>query len=202
MEKDSLEFKGSDAFFPGGPSIYYPMVGDTGWHTYRVTVLKQDVKVYLDENPTPIFDTKTYDTDPGGNQLRIGKQEQDHPYGCLFDYFLILEGNIYAPGQGPAIPEGYIVDGDETFSGKIMEQSPALSVYPNPAGESLTLTYHQPRAGITKVNIYSITGKQLLTPFHEYLPAGEQQIQLDIGSLAPGVYFVSVNGVYRKFIRN
>ncbi len=201
MYKDTLLFQGSDAYFPGGPNHYHPMIGDTNWHTIRVTQLKQDVKVYMDENPTPIFDTKTYGQDIGANHLRIGKQDRGDPYGGMFDYFLILEGAIYAPGEGPAIPEGYIVGPDAPSSVFSPMVSKEVSVYPNPAGESITLSFNKKESGMTNVDIYSLTGQKMKSSYNQHLPAGSQEIQISTGELATGIYLLSVNGEYTRFIK-
>lgn len=201
MKKDTLEFQGSDAFFPGGPSVYHQMIGDTNWHTYRVTQLKQAVKVYKDENPTPIFDGKTYGTDPGANHMRIGKDNRNSHFGGMYDYFLILEGAIYAPGQGPAIPEGYIIGPDAPSSVFSPAAPGQISVYPNPAGESITLSFMQKEAGMAQVDIYSLTGQKLMSAHRQHLPAGSQEIRIRTGELATGIYLLSVNGEYTRFIK-
>lgn len=201
-KKDTFELVGCSGHIPlvDGKSIYHGI--DTNWHTYRVTVIQRDVKIYLDENPTPIIDTKTTCVDEGGNQLRIGKQDRGTPYGGMFDYFLILEGAIYAPGEGPAIPDGYIVGpSGPAVSSRGVKTTSGLSVYPNPAGKNLSLTFRQDNAGLARVEIYSITGQKLMTAFNSNVVAGWQEIQLNTSQLAKGVYLLSVNGEYVKFIK-
>ena len=200
-KRDSFELVGCEGHIPlvEGKSIYHGI--DTNWHTYRVTVIQRDVKIYLDEDPTPIIDTKTTCVDEGGNQLRIGKQDRSTPYGGLFDYFLILEGAIYAPGEGPAIPEGYIVGpGSPSSVNKVMAPS-AISIYPNPVGENMTLSFQQEKAGMVTVDVYSMAGQKLLTPLHQHFGAGDQQLQISTRDLASGIYLLSVNGEYTKFIK-
>jgi hypothetical protein len=183
-----------------GESIYYPI--DTAWHTYRVTVIQRDVKIYIDENPEPIIDTKTTCVDEGGNQLRIGKQDRGKPYGGMFDYFLILEGAIYAPGEGPAIPEGFLVGPGGNPTGAMEQKAElALQAYPNPAGEQLTLTFNQEREGTATVDLFAMSGQKLATPYVQQLPAGRHEIRINTGDLAAGVYLVSVNGAFTKFIK-
>ena len=200
--RDSFELVGCSGHIPlvDGQSIYHPI--DTNWHTYRVTVIQRDVKIYLDEDPTPIIDTKTTCVDEGGNQLRIGKQDRGTSYGGLFDYFLILEGAIYAPGEGPAIPDGFLV-GPEGPPLKVTasEVSASISVYPNPAGENMTLSFRREKAGMITVDVYSMTGQKLMTPVRHYLPAGDQQLHINTHGLASGIYLLSVNGEYTKFIK-
>ena len=200
-KRNTFELVGCEGHIPlvDGESVFYDI--DTNWHTYRVTVIQRDVKIYLDENPTPIIDTLVTCVDVGGNQLRIGKQDRGTDYGGMFDYFLILEGAIYAPGEGPAIPEGYIVGpGSPSAVNEIVAPS-SISIYPNPVGESMTLSFQQEKAGMVTVDVYSMAGQKLLTPLHQHLTAGDQQLQINTSDLASGIYLLSVNGEYTKFIK-
>lgn len=200
--RDGFELVGCSGQIPlvDGESIFHPI--DTSWHTYRVTVIQRDVKIYMDENPTPIIDIKTTCVDEGGNQLRIGKQDRGKPYGGLFDYFLILEGAIYAPGEGPAIPDGFIVgpEGPAVSAKEAIIRTP-FSVFPNPAGGNLNVRYHQEKAGPVTVDIYSLIGQKLMTPYRNMVRAGSHEIRLNTSELTPGVYLLSVNGEYKKFIK-
>jgi hypothetical protein len=183
-----------------GESIYYPI--DTAWHTYRVTVIQRDVKIYIDENPEPIIDTKTTCVDEGGNQLRIGKQDRAKPYGGMFDYFLILEGAIYPPGEGPAIPDGFLVGpGGYPVGQEELSVESGLRTWPNPAGEVLNLEFHQDKTGMAKVEIYSLSGQKLHTPYQGMMPAGRNEIQLNTANLATGIYLLSVNGEFAKLVK-
>lgn len=183
-----------------GESIFYPI--DTAWHTYRVTVIQRDVKIYIDENPEPIIDTKVTCVDEGGNQLRVGKQDRGKPYGGMFDYFLILEGAIYAPGEGPAIPDGFLVgpDGPAVGSSELLAET-STKTWPNPAGEILNLEFLQEESGLSRVEIYSLSGQKLATPFQGMLPAGRNEIQVHTGNLVSGIYLLSVNGEFTKLIK-
>lgn len=200
--KDGFRLTGCSGQIPlvEGENIYYPI--DTSWHTFRVTVIQRDVKIYMDENPEPIIDTKTTCVDEGGNQLRIGKQDRSNPVGGMFDYFLILEGAIYAPGEGPAIPDGFLVGtagppvGMEEGSHEI-----SFSVYPNPSRESFNLRFLQAAEGPVGVDIYSLTGQKLLSPYRGTFQAGSHEIRIQTGELPAGAYLISVNGKYSKFIK-
>jgi len=183
-----------------GESVYYPI--DTAWHTYRVTVIQRDVKIYIDENPEPIIDTKTTCVDEGGNQLRVGKQDRGKPYGGMFDYFLILEGAIYAPGEGPAIPDGFLVGPEGPAVGQqAFLAETRTKIWPNPAGEILNLEFFQDEAGQSRVEIYSLSGQKLATPFLGMLPAGRNEIQLNTADLPSGMYLLSVNKEITKLIK-
>ena len=40
-----------------------------------------------------------------------------------------------------------------------------------------------------------------MTPLRQYLTAGDQQLQINTHDLASGIYLLSVNGEYTKFIK-
>ncbi len=200
-KKDTLRFVGFNHFPPGGPNTDHIMAGDTSWHTFRVTQLKQDVKVYMDENPTPIFDGKTYGTDPGANHLRTCKQNRNAAYGGMFDYFLILEGAIYTPGEGPEIPPEFKVDGSKTAVKMPSANSSGLRVYPNPAGDLISIRVDKALSGVTTVDIFSITGQKVMTPYSQFLSYGDHQIRVNTQNLDPGIYILTANGKHARFVK-
>jgi hypothetical protein len=200
--RDGFKLSGCSGQIPlvDGEDIFYPI--DTSWHTYRVTVIQRDVKIYMDEDPEPIIETLTTCVDEGGNQLRIGKQDRSHPYGGMFDYFLILEGAIYAPGEGPAIPDGFLVGPDGNPVGMdLKEKDLSFSIFPNPSGDVINLRFIQPETGPVSVDVFSLTGQKIRTPYKSMVPAGSHEIQVNTDGLAAGVYLISVNGKFKKFIK-
>ncbi len=71
----------------------------------------------------------------------------------------------------------------------------ALSIFPNPATTSLTITSSDKISNITFTNFL---GQTLYN--HEYTPS--TSVQVDVSGLAVGVYFVKVNGAdVRKFVK-
>ncbi|MBM2816767.1 MAG: receptor protein kinase-like protein [Ignavibacteria bacterium] len=77
------------------------------------------------------------------------------------------------------------------------------SLSPNPVGSVLNLKINNPSnyIGDCRISIYNIVGIQVKTAKLE-LSSGEQQTQIRVGMLPPGVYFVSidVNGI-REFLK-
>ena len=72
----------------------------------------------------------------------------------------------------------------------------AFSIYPNPAGKLLQITV--PSTGnLETVKVYDMLGNQLLAQ-----PLENLTTSFDIGNLAAGMYFVSINnGSTKKFIK-
>lgn len=200
-KKDTLRLVGFDAFPVPGENIDYPMVNDTDWHIFRVTVLGKDVNVYLDEDPTPVISGQTFGADPGADHLRIGKQDRNKQYGGSFDYFLIKEGFIWAPGEGAPIPAGY--EGSTISSIKPMIDNSVSDIvcFPNPAHDYMRILFNQKIAGETKVEIFDLLGRKISTPFEGILNQDTQELEIYTGDLSPQTYLVKVNGEVTKFIK-
>ena len=69
---------------------------------------------------------------------------------------------------------------------------PNLHIHPNPAKEFVTMTFNLEKQGFVRISIYNILGKEDLVLLNETRMAGDQEVQLDISGLTPGVYFVKL----------
>jgi hypothetical protein len=80
---------------------------------------------------------------------------------------------------------------DEADSDKLM----LLQNMPNPAGNATIIGYNVPQAGKVTFGLVNMVGQMLNTERHEVV-AGYHEIQLDVTSLAAGVYyyFIEFNG--------
>jgi hypothetical protein len=73
------------------------------WNIYRVTKSGGDIKVYLNENPTP-FATGTTTTTTSNQYFRFGDGNGSHNTAALVDWIIWDETGAYAPGEG-SIPD-------------------------------------------------------------------------------------------------
>lgn len=80
----------------------------------------------------------------------------------------------------------------------------SLSIYPNPATNQLTLLCVAAAAGQTDLNIIDVTGS-IVRKHKIKLDSGNNNIRLDISSLAPGMYFLkmtnSKGNLMEKFVK-
>lgn len=80
-----------------------------------------------------------------------------------------------------------------------------LSLYPNPANESVTLTINNNVSGENNIVLIDALGNQVHVLQSGYLNAGLSQLDVDLNGLAPGVYFIRItnaNGsAVAKFIK-
>lgn len=65
-----------------------------------------------------------------------------------------------------------------------------VSLYPNPAHGSTALTFTLPRAGRAELSVFDNTGRRVATQAAQALPAGQQALRWETGSVKPGLYFV------------
>jgi hypothetical protein len=73
------------------------------------------------------------------------------------------------------------------------ENSIITSVYPNPASESTTLTFKLDNASQVSANLVDVAGRQMMNLTDGQMAAGEHTMQINLSTLAKGVYFVHMN---------
>ncbi|MBN1481164.1 T9SS type A sorting domain-containing protein [candidate division KSB1 bacterium] len=66
--------------------------------------------------------------------------------------------------------------------------------YPNPCNPSTTIRYAIPRAGLVRLKVYDLLGREVITALHQYQQEGAYSLQLNTAQLAAGMY------VYRLFL--
>ncbi len=65
--------------------------------------------------------------------------------------------------------------------------------YPNPFNPSTEIEFAIPKAGLVKIVVYDILGREVKTLVNETKQAGEYKIYFNASSLASGVYFYRIN---------
>ncbi|MBE0647371.1 MAG: T9SS type A sorting domain-containing protein [Bacteroidales bacterium] len=83
------------------------------------------------------------------------------------------------------------------------DQTRALQVYPNPASSFTTASFYLVNPDNVTLNLYNTFGQKVWNHQPGYLGTGEHQVQIDAGSLAPGVYILQLvtgNKVYTRKI--
>jgi subtilisin family serine protease len=67
-----------------------------------------------------------------------------------------------------------------------------LSNYPNPFNPSTIIRYSVPEDGVTKIKLYNVLGKEVMTLLDEAVSKGTHELTLDGKNLTSGVYFLSL----------
>jgi hypothetical protein len=96
-----------------------------------------------------------------------------------------LPGVLDAEGYTMSVMTG-IEEANDIFS---------LNFYPNPTEGSSILDVNSRESGIAAVEVYSITGSQVLT-FSESIRVGLNRVAVDLGSVPAGIYLIKadING--------
>ena len=133
-----------------------------------------------------------------GHSLNYYELAQEPVSGNLFtsetDFFSFGKVYVFDANNNEltnfnvGISPGTIVFDVRPGSAGINELSKTISVYPNPANEIVTIL----NADGAIVSILDLSGKTLIN-------SGSDEI--NVSNLASGTYFVSVNGIQTKFIK-
>jgi hypothetical protein len=86
------------------------------------------------------------------------------------------------------------------------EDSETMILYPNPAKnyiEILSPPLERGSGGVASVYIFDVLGMEITTPSLRDTPPyqGGEKVRIDVSHLSPGVYFVRVGNMVRKFVK-
>ncbi|MBL0062177.1 MAG: T9SS type A sorting domain-containing protein [bacterium] len=73
--------------------------------------------------------------------------------------------------------------------------------YPNPFNPETVIEFALPNAGQTKLKVFDITGREVVTLVDEQLTAGNHRALFDGSRLASGVYFYSLRTANQSLTR-
>ncbi len=73
--------------------------------------------------------------------------------------------------------------------------------YPNPFNPSTTITYVLPKAALTELSVFDITGKQITTLVREQQAAGRHQAVFDATNYPSGIYFYRLTSGDKQLTR-
>jgi hypothetical protein len=99
------------------------------------------------------------------------------------------------------LTEEGIIYSFEYKESQIKSDSSVYSIYPNPATDFIEISYTSSELDIS-VRIYDLLGIEQLTLTPNSDPWKEtSSVRIDVSSLPPGIYFVRVGDIVRKFIK-
>ena len=111
-------------------------------------------------------------------------------------YIDIFAGSGFSPVVGTEIIVDDLSLSPATGIGQTTEPA-AGSIgqsYPNPSQGFMTIPLNLASGGNINIAIFDITGKEIKTVLNEFLPAGEQKINVSVAGLADGVYYYTIQG--------
>ena len=117
---------------------------------------------------------------------------------------LQVPGNVKLYSLGGSTFEGF-AGGYGSYTGKAFAQSTSgvntinpvndLSVFPNPASESLTITYDLGVSAEVNVRVVNALGQTVISRDGKFVAAGPQQTEVPVNTLSNGLYFLQVQTV-------
>lgn len=124
-------------------------------------------------------------------------------YGVQYQFYTIATdfcGNQEMAPEVADVTVSYFVGVDE------LTQAVNVSVYPVPSSENLTVAYTLLRGGDLSITLIDITGKVALQKNWKSSKTGSSSVDLNIGSLAKGVYslqfLVNESMISRRIIKD
>jgi PKD repeat protein len=81
-----------------------------------------------------------------------------------------------------------------------------LNIFPNPASSTLGLEFNMEKPGFAQIRLLDMLGKNVLSPLNTQIQNGIQNFNLDISSIASGIYMVEleIEGLkyHKKLVKN
>ncbi len=142
--------------------------------------------------------TKVFSSQPSYIEVKYWVYEQINlsPYigqNVKFRFYFYTDSGT--PGDGVYIDDFRIVDYKDAATGitqtgnEIPTEFGLSQNYPNPFNPTTTIGFSIPKAGMTKITVYDILGKEVNTLVNENLQPGYYNVNFDAGKLTSGVYF-------------
>jgi len=83
----------------------------------------------------------------------------------------------------------------------LIDNSPKLSIYPNPANNFVNLKLSNYSSSKTTIQIYNLEGKKILDKKHEF-QTSLKSVTIDIQSISSGIYIVQMLDSNLKIVAN
>lgn len=103
----------------------------------------------------------------------------------------VLDNNVYTALSGGGIwqrPLSQII-GIKNISSEIPTAFSLEQNYPNPFNSITNIKWQIANAGIAKITVYDLLGKEVAVPLNEFLQPGTYQVNFNAQNLSSGVYF-------------
>lgn len=98
-----------------------------------------------------------------------------------------------------------LMDAQLGVSGTEEQAVKNISLYPNPAGNSLTLEFYLENSTDLQINLFNSLGMQVSQPIYGQYGAGMQRLSINLSGIGSGLYFLRLRSgkgeVVRKVVR-
>lgn len=101
--------------------------------------------------------------------------------------------------DGSVVSSGWTANWNSDGTSRIIKSSDSdeemadnqLYLFPNPSNDNVNIGFHLHEDGQTKITLYNVAGMETLV-LDKMLIAGKHNINFDVSSFAPGIYFCKV----------
>jgi photosystem II stability/assembly factor-like uncharacterized protein len=104
------------------------------------------------------------------------------------------DGKVVVGTHGRGFFAGYLTEPSTTNTEEISRTAYDLQVFPNPAGDEVSLFFSLEEPGNLSVEVYDLQGKLLQRQAARKYSAGEHQATIGFRDLSPGLYLVGLKG--------
>jgi 1,4-alpha-glucan branching enzyme len=107
------------------------------------------------------------------------------------------EMHIYTSVKLPAPEQGLLTNVTDKKETAVIHNYDLKQNYPNPFNPTSVINYQIPKAGIVKLKVYDILGREVAVLVNDQKPAGEYSVTFNANRLSSGVYFYTIqSGTY------
>ena len=161
----------------------------------RGNIVKTDGNGFID---TLYFNHTGVDSSRWGAEFPLPLIRSIHYSSKNDKYYLMGDFNRY---NGRVVQPIIRLNGLSVGINEPKEEEQLFKIYPNPAKDALTIQTNDTNK-TRLIQITDINGKSII---QRKLPAGENNVQVDISSLTSGIYLIGImqngNMSYRKFVK-
>ena len=160
--------------------------------TAKIIPLGNDT-LYLVGTSVGLFGTANLD-----GQNTVWKQVADQEIGAVVIETLTyraIDGLLVVGTHGNGIFQTNLTSANDLLSGveSLMVKNLEMNIYPNPVTHSVNVEFTLKTNSQVKLQLYDELGKSVKRIRKDNYKIGSNKIQLEIGSLNSGIYFVSLN---------
>jgi hypothetical protein len=168
-----------------------PVTSILGWNTFKVTnpITQTQSGIVLEEGESLWIGVKGATADfPAWLGMDMtgdysGLATMQVPGGGWTSIVPIMSGN-------PMIRGYFDIDIDLTATDEVVPANYMLAQnYPNPFNPVTTIRFELREAGMTKLEIFDITGRHVRTLVNNQMEAGAYNLKFDASALSSGIYF-------------
>ena len=143
----------------------------------------------------------TYVNNPGNGDIRLKSHANFN--SSYSGSTTVVSGTIMGLGGGYHTESpGFLVN-DFLTAGieQAVSNVSAISIFPQPANESISVSYTLNKAEKIKISIYDISGRELKTALNEEQLKGEYKTNVSLSGIEAGIYFIRINSVTKKMVK-